>query len=865
MNPPKTLWLVGALAASLTLGACGSSLNSDGDDETRATAEKAFVGSEACKTCHPAQYEDFVQSGHNFKLSKVENGQVPTFPFSSVIGALETITDDDGVTDNSLGTPASYADISYVIGGYYWKARWVDSDGYIVTGTEVQYNLETGGMVAYSDGTVDKPYNCGNCHVTGWRHQDDTLNPDRQGDLPGMEGTWVAEGIQCESCHGAGAAHVASQKASDIVRVAGARTTSELLGDDMAYTKAVACSECHTRDGEKDYPTYTSPFNQAFPATSVKEGGRILAKGGLAQHHEQYDEMLGIDPDSADPKPLGKHLQAGVTCETCHDPHKTIVYEDVTGEPALVRECEDCHGEGEAFEVAMPSDSEMAAFSCEDCHMPNGAKSAVAHDAVGTGPVTGDVASHIFKIDLGKTQQFTDDGTYMYPWLTKDFACLTCHNGVTTFDLSTVDLSRYEFHRDTVGFDDPTAFRDTFAGSAVCGSCHEDQYAAFVESGHNFKLNKVENDTVPVFPFTSIDGALERIADDDGETDNSLGTPASYADVSYVIGGYGWKARWMDLDGYIVTGSQAQYNLENDTMSGYSNGTVDKPYNCGNCHVTGWKHQDEDLNASRQGNLPGIDGTWFDEGVQCESCHGAGLRHVFTRSADDITKAAAGRATADFLADDMAYGDPVACGECHTRDGEKDYPTYVSAYEGVAGVSDFLGGRIDASGGLTRHHEQYDELLGIDPDAPAAGSTRSGTFRSAKLDCVGCHDPHASTKHDDLAAGRGVIAACTDCHGDVTFTVDEHADQSCEDCHMPRMVKSAINTSGAAGAIFGDIRSHIFTVDLTKDPDTEQFTDGGNGWTYPWITSKFACGYCHGDYEDHVVELNADHGGKVHN
>jgi len=32
----------------------------------------------------------------------------------------------------------------------------------------------------------------------------------------------------------------------------------------------------------------------------------------------------------------------------------------------------------------------------------------------------------------------------------------------------------------------------------------------------------------------------------------ALGTPAGYADISFVIGGFGWKSRWMDADGFIV-------------------------------------------------------------------------------------------------------------------------------------------------------------------------------------------------------------------------------------------------------------------------------------------------------------------------
>ncbi len=874
MRTRSLAFLALTATALLLLGGCGSSRDSGGNQTvqqaTAADPQALFVGSDSCQTCHSAIYGDVFESGHPYKLNKVLNGQIPSYPFSTINGALEQISDEDGVTDNSLGTPLSYADVSYVIGGFGWKARWIDADGFIVTGSATQFNLEDGSMVAYSDGVVDKPYNCGNCHTTGWKRFDASLNPNRQDNLPGMDGTFVAGGIQCESCHGPGAAHVGSLNKADIVRVAEARTTSDFLASDMGYGKAVACSECHTRDGEKDYPAYVSAYNTAFPAGS-NEGGRIAASGGLIKHHEQYDEMLGVDPATGNE--LGKHLKAGVACITCHDPHKTMKYQAETGVSGLKVDCASCHGDGTAFEIAMPADSFMGDFACESCHMPDITKNAVKHAAVGTGPATGDIATHIFKIDLTKTEQFTADGKFANPWITKDFACGTCHDGVEAFDVSAFDFSGFTFHKTTIAADPTAQFAGEYANSSVCAECHTTKYADFIQSGHPFKLNKVADGQIPVYPFSDISGALERIADDDdaggtiattNPTDNSLGTPLSYADVSYVIGGYGWKARWIDLDGFIVTGSETQFNLADDSMVAYNDGSVDKPYNCGNCHTTGWKHFDATNNPNRQDGLPGMDGTFVqDGGIQCESCHGAALLHVVTRDALDVTKVATQRTTAEFLAADMAYNKPVACGECHTRDGEHDYPTFVSPFETVSGQTDVLGGRIVASGGFAKHHEQYDELLGIDPDDVTF--TPLGKHLILGVTCNSCHDPHASTKHQldptNTSSGPGVKIACTTCHAGVTFSVPAHASQDCVGCHMPKTAKSAIKTDGALGAdTFGDVRGHIFKIDLTKDPATEQFNLAGT-FMKPWLARDFACGTCHADTAAHVGSLP---GGLVH-
>ena len=110
-----------------------------------------------------------------------------------------------------------------------------------------------------------------------------------------------------------------------------------------------------------------------------------------------------------------------------------------------------------------------------------------------------------------------------------------------------------------------------YVGTDNCGICHPNELAVFQQSGHSFKLNKVINDSIPLYPFTSIAAGLPMMNDTDdadpadmwpGTENFPLSTPMDYTDISYVIGGYGWKARWIDKNGYIVTGTNVQYNFE---------------------------------------------------------------------------------------------------------------------------------------------------------------------------------------------------------------------------------------------------------------------------------------------------------------
>lgn len=338
-----------------------------------------FEGAEFCQECHEENYRDWKASGHPYKLMKSEQARFRPIPLP-------------------LGT--TWDDVSYVIGGYKWKSRYIDTDGYIITVTDDedgnpvdggnQYNYLTGEWVSYHAGEENKPYNCGSCHTTNWVAND---NPEdlsgNQDGLPGMHGTFDSGGVQCEQCHGNG-------------------MTMEI--DDSAE----ACGTCHFR---------TSP-----PGSEVNS---IPASSGFVKHHEQYNEHLA-----------GPH--ASMKCVSCHNPHKR-------GEFSIVKQCDVCHSDlAESF-AANP----MAGYGveCKDCHMPFATKSANQ-----LGPFEGDLQTHIFYINTdADANMFTEAGDFVAldengkAAVTLDFACKRCHE---TADMS--DLAKFakNFHDPDQGLDE---------------------------------------------------------------------------------------------------------------------------------------------------------------------------------------------------------------------------------------------------------------------------------------------------------------------------------------------------------------------------------------------------------------------------
>ncbi|MFQ6050692.1 MAG: multiheme c-type cytochrome [Candidatus Hydrothermarchaeota archaeon] len=305
---------------------------------------------------------------------------------------------------------------------------------------------------------------------------------------------------------------------------------------------------------------------------------------------------------------------------------------------------------------------------------------------------------------------------------------------------------------------------EEYVGAEKCKMCHKDVYEEWKESGHPYII---------------------RTAEEAKEAGLPLPPGYTWDDISHVIGGYKWKARYLDKNGYFITKTKAgkngsnQYNLETKTWSDYHPGEI-KKYNCGKCHTTGYSPE------GHMHGMEGIVGTWVYHGVQCEVCHGPGSEHI-----------AKGGDKTLIIKDTSS----ALCGKCHIR-GDKN--------------------TIPAKGGFIRHHEQYNELL---------------ASPKKDFECVACHDPH---KKSELSIKVG----CASCHAEegneFNGSLMQKAGVKCIDCHMAEAAKSAI----ARSTFQGDVKTHLFKINI--DPDAKMFTEDGK-FALGYLTVEYACLKCHTD------------------
>jgi hypothetical protein len=349
---------------------------------------QTYVGSNTCQTCHSGKHTDWITSGHPYKIQKLQNGQGPQYPAGLTstknIGPYVTYTIQPGVPMPPKGH--TWSTVGFVMGGYHSNARFLDTLGYLILGDTAQYNIPTNRWVKYVQsppGTQPYLYSCYKCHTTG---PSATKTPEFE-PYPGIEGSWFEAGVGCEACHGPASDHISNPT---------------IHPPKEGYE---TCIKCHARDRSE-----TNKKVEWLPATYQ------TISTGFVRHCEQGDMMFA-----------SKHHLAGMTCATCHDPHKSVYYE--LGGLKASASCENCH----TNHIIPGHGSDKA--TCTDCHMPNAARNG---DHITQ--YVSEQSAHFWKILTDPTTMFDNLDTTFVPGkkyikvdsngfsgLTLDYTCLQCH------------------------------------------------------------------------------------------------------------------------------------------------------------------------------------------------------------------------------------------------------------------------------------------------------------------------------------------------------------------------------------------------------------------------------------------------------
>jgi len=335
------------LVASLTsLAACGAR------PAPPVGAEKKFVGSTACESCHQDIYSRWKET---LMANVIKD---PTTHPDAIVG--------DFSTPNPLVTFRK-EDVAFTYGSK-WKQRYFTKvgDDYFVfpaqwdvrNRTWRKYYVEPGTdwwVQHYPADQMQRPTGplCDGCHSVNYDIRTKTVTE------------W---NVGCEKCHGAGSLHVEYPVASTIVNPA---TLESERADDV-------CVQCHSQGQPRTQPIEGRYYD--WPV-GYQPGDRLSDVWKLEEHHLGKETFTHWPDGSAHKNRMqaNDYVQSqmsvkGVRCYACHDVHGTPYEADLRQPGDTV--CLQCHGPQRqpgppgTIEHHTQHKAGSEGSRCVACHMP---------------------------------------------------------------------------------------------------------------------------------------------------------------------------------------------------------------------------------------------------------------------------------------------------------------------------------------------------------------------------------------------------------------------------------------------------------------------------------------------------------------
>ena len=403
--PARARILVGVAAAAVAVLAVGAAWQLLAERSTpwarffgSAAAPLAFVGSDTCAQCHPAEAKLWRSSQHKLAMDHATDKSVlgdfndASFDYYGVRSRFFRNNGKFFVeTDGPDGKLATF-EVKYTFGieplqqyliefpdgrlqalSLAWDTRGKDQGGqrwfHLYPDEEIKHD----DVLHWTKLNQNWNFMCAECHSTGVRKNYDAAS-DR------FATTWAEISVGCEACHGQGSRHAAWARAKqswwpfskiedrtkgllvrfderrDVVWRIDPRTGNAARNFTPALVRKEleTCGRCHARRGEFSEDWVPGRFLSDTHVVSP------LARGLYYPDGQMRDEVYNYGSFKQ-----SKMFAAGVTCGDCHEPHAAKLRAPGDGV------CLQCHAPDKyAAESHQRHGSANPPLACVSCHMP---------------------------------------------------------------------------------------------------------------------------------------------------------------------------------------------------------------------------------------------------------------------------------------------------------------------------------------------------------------------------------------------------------------------------------------------------------------------------------------------------------------
>ena len=358
---------------------------------TLSSADRQYVGSQRCASCHQIEFNNWKKSDHFRSMSSATSNSVLGDFRNKVVqfhGITTTFSEKDGHyfvnTLNEQGKQETFS-IKFTFGYKPLQQYLVStSDGHLQAFNIAwdSRNVEDGGQrwfhLRNNESLTQKSLFFWTKHFQNWNNrcaECHSTNVDRNYDREKLayKTTWSEINVSCEACHGPASEHVirAESKKYDkldsgfghlfVQKTIWSRKPNESVAQSDSHNISMnqsamlnTCGGCHSRRTSLGKINPDKNFHDQFRLQTLDEG-RYFADGQIRE--EVF--VLGSFMQS-------KMYKKGVNCGNCHNSHSGEVI--IQGNPL----CLQCHN-ADQFDISKHHGHRRDSLGsqCVNCHMPS--------------------------------------------------------------------------------------------------------------------------------------------------------------------------------------------------------------------------------------------------------------------------------------------------------------------------------------------------------------------------------------------------------------------------------------------------------------------------------------------------------------
>jgi len=389
-------WQRIAAASILAAAAVGAFLLLQHRKPVRSSVDEGYADAATCAGCHAAEAVGYARTGMAHAFSRpdarntIESSAKDRQFYHAVSGTYYELTEQDGKYyqrrwqigfDNRPENLEELA-IDYVMGSGNHARTYLhrEQDGTLIE-LPLAWYAEDGGHWGMNPGFDNAhpmtrrtiAYECMFCHnaypqIPPIAHRDLSANP--------VYGATLPEGIDCQRCHGPGAAHVKAARTSGV----STQKISSLVLNPIHLSsdrQMEVCEQCHLETTSRPLPDRIRRYDQqpfGYKAGQPLASFNSYFARDSAKGRTDNFEIVSAPYRLRQSKCYLKS-QGALTCETCHDPHD--LHKGANSAPYYANICMQCHATNLPSKVAQHQ--HPASNDCVTCHMPKRRTEDVVH------------------------------------------------------------------------------------------------------------------------------------------------------------------------------------------------------------------------------------------------------------------------------------------------------------------------------------------------------------------------------------------------------------------------------------------------------------------------------------------------------